>query len=345
MEVSPDDIVNELGRAMRGITVIFLLAALVLLPSAASAKPGNTAQAQHIERMVKSYLPDESIDVRQVNRGFAISGALSSAESAAKAMQIVRQYVSKDTDVLNFTTVKTGQQVMLRVRIGEIDRTALKTLSTLFTPSAGASRVTSHVDRMERGGTFKMLAEPNLVAMSGEKAEFTTGGEVPVPGMGHHGGQLHYKEYGVKLSFMPLVLAENRIRLHVEPEVTEMRDRGAIEVKGNMAPAIATHKAKTTVELAPGESFMIAGLVKDHFRVNTKDSFFGESFTHNERELVMIVTPYLVDPVPNHGMRLPTDSFSVGSELDAMFQRHIEDPKNQTGMKQPKSGRVGYIVE
>lgn len=328
---------------MRGITIFFLLALLVISPSVASAKPGNTSHAQQIEHVIRSYLPDESIDVRQINRSFALSGAVSSSEAAAKAVQIAKQYVSKDSDILNFITLKTAQQVMLRVRIGEVERKALKTLRTVFNPSTRGERVSGHIDRMERAGTFKMLAEPTLVAISGEKAEFTTGGELPI--LSADGSSLQYKPYGVKVHFLPLVMAENRIRLEVNPEVTEAREKGGIHVKGHMVPSMTSHSAKTTIELAPGESFMIAGLIKDDVRANTKEQLFGESFMHHERELVMLVTPYLVDPVPGHELRLPTDNFSVSDELDVMFQRHFETNMKQKGQKVDSKGQMGYIVE
>lgn len=185
--------------------------------------------------------------------------------------------------------------------------------------------ILASLDLAEVDGMVTTLAEPNLTALSGETASFLAGGEFPIPVSQSLGSvTIEYKQYGVGLAFTPIVLADGRISMRVRPEVSELSNEGSIRLNGFDVPALTTRRAETTVELGSGQSFMIAGLLKN---ANTnsidKAPFLGDlpilgmlfrstRYRRSETELVIVVTPYLVRPVsgqlalPTNGYRSPT---------------------------------------
>lgn len=181
------------------------------------------------------------------------------------------------------------------------------------------------LDLLENDGLVATLAEPNLTALSGETASFLAGGEFPIPISQSLGSiSIEYKQYGVGLAFTPFVLADGRISMRVRPEVSELSDAGAVKLGDFVVPALTTRRAETTVELGSGQSFMIAGLLRNVNNNNIeKAPFLGDlpilgalfrstKFQRQETELVIVVTPYLVRPVsgqlalPATGYRAPT---------------------------------------
>ena len=196
------------------------------------------------------------------------------------------------------------------------------------------------VDLAEKDGLVTILAEPNLTALSGETASFLAGGEFPIPISQSLGSvTIEYKQYGVGLAFTPIVLADGRISMRVRPEVSELSNEGAVKLNDFLVPALTTRRAETTVELGSGQSFMIAGLLRNSNTNDiTKAPFLGDlpilgalfrstSFRRSETELVIIVTPYLVRPtsgqlaVPTNGYRAPTDVQQVIEGQNFVGQR------------------------
>jgi pilus assembly protein CpaC len=186
------------------------------------------------------------------------------------------------------------------------------------------------LDLAETDGLVTTLAEPNLTALSGETASFLAGGEFPIPvAQGNQSISIEYKQYGVSLAFTPIVLADGRISMRVRPEVSELSDAGAVKLGDFVVPALTTRRAETTVELGSGQSFMLAGLLRNsNGNTLTKAPFLGDlpilgalfrstKYRRQETELVIIVTPYLVRPVsgqlamPTNGYRAPTDAQQV----------------------------------
>jgi pilus assembly protein CpaC len=186
------------------------------------------------------------------------------------------------------------------------------------------------IDLAAKDGLVTILAEPNLTALSGETASFLAGGEYPIPVSQSLGAvTIEYKQYGVGLAFTPIVLADGRISMRVRPEVSELSNEGAVKLNDFLVPALTTRRAETTVELGSGQSFMIAGLLRNtNTNDITKAPFLGDlpilgalfrstSFRRSETELVIIVTPYLVRPtsgqlaLPTDGYRAPTDTQQV----------------------------------
>lgn len=175
--------------------------------------------------------------------------------------------------------------------------------------------LTGLLEAAEQSGRFKTLAEPNLIAANGEKASFLVGGELPIPVVqptGATGGQtvtIQFREFGVKLTFEPEILSEDLVKLRIEPEVSSLDFANAILISGFRIPAFRSRKASTTVDLRRGETLAIAGLLStEEQKVNTglpflKDIpilgvlFSSQRFQRNETELMVLVTPRVVDPM------------------------------------------------
>jgi pilus assembly protein CpaC len=185
----------------------------------------------------------------------------------------------------------------------------------------------SSLDIAAQDGLVSILAEPNLTALSGETASFLAGGEFPVPVSQALGSvTIEYKQYGVGLAFTPIVLSDGRISMRVRPEVSELSNAGAVTLNGFTVPALTTRRAETTVELGSGQSFMIAGLLRNTAQNNVnKAPFLGDlpilgalfrstNFRREETELVVIVTPYLVRPVSGQ-LATPVDGYRVPSDI------------------------------
>jgi pilus assembly protein CpaC len=185
------------------------------------------------------------------------------------------------------------------------------------------------IDALDQNGLVTILAEPNLTAMSGETASFLAGGEFPIIIPGGTLGQttVEFKQYGVSLAFTPVVLANGQITMRVRPEVSELSNAGAVEISGTNIPGITTRRTETSIELSSGQSFAISGLLQN----NNTDSinkvpglgdlpvlgplFRSTQFQHNESELVVIVTPYLVQPSSGR-LALPTDGYAPPTDRD-----------------------------
>ena len=191
------------------------------------------------------------------------------------------------------------------------------------------------LDLAEKDGLVTVLAEPNLTALSGETASFLAGGEFPIPvSQGGTGSgtaiTIEYKQYGVGLAFTPIVLADGRISMRVRPEVSELSNEGAVKLNNFLVPAVTTRRAETTVELGSGQSFMIAGLLRNSTTNDvTKAPFLGDlpilgalfkstGFRRSETELVIIVTPYLVRPV-SRPMYAATDGYRAPDDAQRVF--------------------------
>lgn len=194
------------------------------------------------------------------------------------------------------------------------------------------------LDAGETVGLVTTLAQPNLTAISGETADFLAGGEFPVlTSQGLGTTQVEFKRYGVSLSYTPTVMAGGRISLRVRPEVSELSSDGAVTLNGFTVPALTVRRAETTVELGSGQSFMIAGLLKNTTKNTVQKMpgagdipilgslFRSTSFQRGETELVIVVTPYLVKPVDANTIKLPTDGYQAANELQRVLGNQQSD--------------------
>jgi len=221
------------------------------------------------------------------------------------------------------------------------------------------------------------LAEPNLTAISGETAKFLAGGEFPVPGGRDNQGNVSiiFKQFGVGLSFTPVVLSENRISLQISTEVSELTNTGAFTLAGGTVsdpntgttittpgltiPALNVRRAETTVELPSGGSFAIAGLLQ-HTTKQQLDAFPGlkdmpvlgalfrsRDYQNDETELVVLVSTYLVNPTHETRLASPTDNFVSPSDPETILMGHINAirPPDPNSLKSAGNTKIGFIVE
>jgi pilus assembly protein CpaC len=208
------------------------------------------------------------------------------------------------------------------------------------------------LDALERKGAITTLAEPTLVALSGETASFLAGGEFPIPTAQSSGGNgtgnvaitVEFKPFGVSLAFTPTVLADGVINMVVAPEVSSIDPTASITVNNLVIPGLQTRRAKTTLEIRDGESFAMAGLLRKDFQDTVRQVpllgsipiigalFRSTGFQHEETELVIIVTPHLVRPVPEGTLKAPTDYAGPPNEADLLI-----DGRTDTGV--PPSAR------
>ena len=203
------------------------------------------------------------------------------------------------------------------------------------TPS-GKTDISSLIDALKARGLATILAEPNLTTSSGSRANFLAGGEFPVPmstGQGDNAQiTVEWKPFGVKVDFTPIVLDEDRMTIKVNSEVSELSNIGAVKVNNISIPSISVRRVDTTVDLASGQSFAIAGLFKNNMGGTVSGLpglgslpilgalFRSKDFQRDESELVILVTPYIVRPVDRESdLRLPTDDVTPASDAEQIF--------------------------
>ncbi len=202
-------------------------------------------------------------------------------------------------------------------------------------------------DLAERDGLVTTLASPNLTALSGETADFLAGGEYPIPiSQGLGSTSIEYKRFGVSLAYTPTVLSNGRISIRVRPEVSELSSEGAVTLNGFQVPALTIRRAETTVELGSGQSFMIAGLMSNnaHSTIDKTPGagdipilgnlFRSTTFQKGQSELVIVVTPYLVNPVSANDIKLPTDGFETPNLAEQLLLN--KNNAGKTGGDRPK---------
>jgi pilus assembly protein CpaC len=207
------------------------------------------------------------------------------------------------------------------------------------------------LDALENKGVVTTLAEPTLIALSGETANFLAGGEFPIPvaqGSGGNGSgtaiSVEFKQFGVSLAFTPTVLADGVINLVVEPEVSSIDPSASVTINNLVIPGLQTRRAKTVLEIRDGESFAMAGLLRRDFQDTIRQVpllgsipiigalFRSTGFQHQESELVIIVTPHLVRPVPAGSLKDPVARVGPPNEADLLI-----DGRTDTAM--PPSAR------
>ena len=253
-------------------------------------------------------------------------------------------------------------------------------LNTGFNNYVGGNLQTSvglAIDALERIGVVRTLAEPNITAVSGEAAKFLAGGEFPVPVGQDNNGRItiEFKPFGVGLGFTPVVLSEGNISLKVSTEVSELTSQGAfqgqsvagLDDNGNVItaqtitiPALSVRRAESTIELPSGSSMMMAGLIQSKTRQAIDQLpgikklpilgalFQSRDFINEETELVVIVTPYLVDPTQKKNLRTPADGFANASDPKTIFFGKLNamygDPEQEVDSAAYRAP-VGFIEE
>ncbi|RJR32982.1 MAG: type II and III secretion system protein family protein [Desulfobacteraceae bacterium] len=328
-----------------------------------------------LKQRLHEILPGENdLRVTAANDSLTLSGRVSNAVVMSEALALARAH-APEAKVNNLIEVGGVHQVMLEVRVAEMQRSLIRRLGVNFnyvtdsgkfgiTQLAGLTQLvrptdsnigatgpfatfvspavnallrfrtagatwTGFVDALKQDGLVKVLAEPTLIALSGHQANFLAGGEFPVPvpqGLGTVA--IEYKKFGVGLVFTPTVLSDGKINIKVAPEVSELDFTTAVQFSGFVIPGLTTRTAETVIELADGQSFAIAGLLKDNIRdVMDKFPLLGDipilgalfrsrSFQKSETELIIIATPHLVKPLDKSRQSLPTDYYTEPSDAE-----------------------------
>jgi len=330
-----------------------------------------SADLDSLKARLHEVLPDETnISVSTANQSILLSGTVSSPAALRQIVTLADTY--DPGKVVNMMSVQGTQQVMLSVRFVEMERTTAKNLRLNVqgnVPGAGNPAVTVVTgdslintvqtaatsfgfgaltwnlgggdlsflfDALETKGLIKTLAEPNLVAMSGDTANFLAGGEFPIPvaqsssGTGGNGIPVitvEFKQFGISLAFTPTILQDGLINMVVNPEVSSIDPTTSIQLGVISVPGIKVRRAHTTVELRDGESFTVAGLLSDDYQTSIRQyPFLGDipiigslfrstGYQQDQTELVIVVTPHLVTP-KRGPTATPADTFVPPSDFE-----------------------------
>jgi len=230
---------------------------------------------------------------------------------------------------------------------------------SLIFSSSGTGPIQVMMRALERDGLVNTLAQPNLTAVSGENARFLAGGEFPIPSQRDNNGNItyEYRPYGVSLSFKPTVLDKDRINLQISTEVSEISTEQTLELPGVTVPSFAVRRAETTVEMASGGSLMIAGIIQSKAieRMNKLPGIGNvpvlgalvrsESFSRNETELLIMITPYLVEPFANKEAEDVTDKVRVSEPLNRALAESMAVAYGQSVHTFTEGRPFGYIME
>lgn len=335
-------------------------------------------------------LPGEKISVFSAQGALVLRGQVGSAAAADTAVKVARTYAaqsqsvvqgegeaakagpSQSLDVINLLTIGGSQQVMLEVKVAEMQRSLVKRIGVNFAAfdfgssgrwnwggfNNGAALENGLIgsgkgllaqfasenfvfdmvlEAAKDNGSAKVLAEPTLTTLTGQQAEFISGGEFPIPVSDDDGITIEYKEFGVGVKFLPVVLDSGRINLNLNVSVSELSNTNSLMLTtsiggnsgvGQLVPSLTKRSAQSTVELGNGQTIAIAGLIND----NTRDFvsrfpglgdlpvlghlFRSQEFISGETELVILVTPHLARPVDARTVRLPTERFVEPNDLE-----------------------------
>ena len=326
--------------------------------------------AGSVQGLLEQLLPTEkNLRVSSAGDSLVLTGQLTDSSKVQQAVLIAQEFTEKK--VLNMTTTGHLPQVLLEVKIAEVDKTVADSIGVQaqgsnfsfnmlngtvapigFAASASGTigSVNTWLQAQINSGLIKILAEPNIMAISGQDGEFLSGGIVYLPivqssGTGGNVITLQPQNYGVGVKFTPTVLAEGRINLKVSPQVSEVQSQGITVTAGSSTtvfPSITTRQASTTVQLYDGQSFAIGGLIKNNV-VEIISAFPGlanipiigalfrsSSFKADRSELLIVVTPHIVNPL-NQRPGLPTDKIIQPTATEFFIEGKLEGaPKEAT---------------
>ena len=361
-----------------------------------------------LKTLISQHVSDASVDIQAVNNNILLTGSVQNASMANRIEKLAMMWLDETTqggaegEIVNLMSVEGKDQVLLKVRIVEMQRSVTKqmginlnaigqlgdsTVSLLSnaalntgagldgsvrwnnTGGGDLTSLTAGLQALERVGLIRTLAEPTLTAISGETANFLSGGEFPlltgvfVDENGRLQREFEFKPYGVSLGFTPVVLSEGRISLNISTEVSEPTTEGAFETGGLSSDILGLRirRANTVVELPAGGSLVIAGLIREESRQSSdgipgvKDipglgaMFRNRDDLNTQTELVIMVTPYLVDPTHPDKLQTPLDGFVPANDLENILLGKMNKIYAANG--QPKinantlSGPFGHVVD
>jgi pilus assembly protein CpaC len=357
--------------------------------------------------VIRRVMPNSRIEVDALNDNVILRGTVQSASEAANAHSLAGRFVDDPEKVVNLLKIRDPEQVMLKVRIVEMQRQVLKQLgvstsgSVILSDAAlafsnvntvGAAgglglnstntnigdleRIDASLQAFESTGLVRTLAEPTLTSISGESAKFLAGGEFPVP-VGQSRGviSIEFKEFGIGLGFTPLVLSKGRINLNISTEVSEITTENSffvpgvtsVDNSGNLItttglsiPGLTVRRANSTVELPSGGSLVMAGLLQEDMRSTIEgvpgmkdvpvlgQLFRSRDYQNNETELVIIVTPYLVEATHESNLRDPAEGMVVASDAETILMGKLISTYGLAGAGVKEAslqGPMGFILD
>ncbi len=328
-----------------------------------------------LKEQLHELFPEESLQIRTTHEHITVSGSVSGPDVVTQVLQVAETYAPQK--VMNLLQVGGVQQVMLEVQIAEMSRSLIRRLGfnlhrfgsggnfslgtlgglssfnidekgvvTILSDAAttgflgfdiGSEAIRMVLDALKQHNLTKILAEPTLVTVSGQQANFLAGGEFPIPVPQAFGvTTIKFKKFGVSLGFTPTVLSGDKISLKIAPEVSEIDNTIGLNTSSISVPGLLTRRAETIIELKDGQTFAIAGLIQDNVRETiAKYPMLGElpilgalfrstSFQKNETELVILVTPRLVKPLDMTDTSLPTDAYLEPNDFEFMLMGLME---------------------
>jgi pilus assembly protein CpaC len=352
-----------------------------------------------LQKLIQRTIPGTRIKVDTIGDNVVLSGTANTPAEAKLAFDLAAKFAGQDGDKKVMTTINVlgKEQVMLKVRIAEVQRNVLKQLginttalfsvgnlafnlsninpfsNPLISPGtfyqgtyvSGDDQANVILRAMERDGLLRTLAEPTLTAISGETANFLAGGEFPIPvAQDNNTVTIQFKKFGVGLGFTPLVMSEGRISLKISTEVSDISNDFAVTLgratdAQTVVPSLNVRRAETTVELPSGGSISMAGLIKDTARSEITGTpglkdlpilgalFRSRDFQQNQSELVVIVTPYVVNPVNEQELASPTEGLGLATEKQTILFGRLNRVYGKPG-RRPTGvyhGNIGYIVD
>jgi len=384
----------------------------------------GVAGMDQLRNLIKRHVPGSKVQVESVNGRVILAGSVPNLAGADRVVQLARAYAKDDNSVLNMMAIEGKDQVTLKVRVVEMQRSVIKQMGINLSGSIGFGQLTgsafdntisigasnafpiagsslgglvanlgykntvaggatqstvgAKVNALERVGLVRTLAEPNLAAISGEAGKFLVGGEFPVPVAQDDGKiSIEFKPYGVGLGYTPVVMSEGRISLQLSVEVSELSTQGGFQSASGVVtdpttgqavaaqtitiPALKVRRAETTVEIPSGGSLVIAGLLQEATKQNldsvpgVKDIpvlsalFRSRDFQNDETELVVIVTPYLVDPTDPQGFRDPDRGYVASNDARTILFGKLNDvyaaPGSAAARSPAPAGASGFIID
>lgn len=333
--------------------------------------------ADGLQQDLVAAFPGEPIQVRNLGEVLMLAGNVSDTGVQSGAEKIAEKYAPDG--VISRLTVRQSQQVILEVRIIEADRTAMQDVGFDFSllnssvafasgqgligvapPNGllrthggkGETAIDTALGALEQRGMIRTLARPNLVAISGEKASFLAGGEFPFPVPEDRNTiAIQFRPYGVKLNFTPTVQTNGWVKLNVEPEVSQLDPNNSLVVLGITVPALTVRRAATTLELKPGDTFVMAGLFQRGFQTDADQTpwvgdipvlgalFRSSRWKRSESELMIIVTPRLANDADRAAPKLDAIPGREPSVKDLQLFGRALDKKVKPGDPTPESER------
>ena len=321
-----------------------------------------TADVASLQRQIDELFPGAGLTVTSTGTSIVLSGEVRDAQTVRKAMELAE---TMGIPIVNNIQAPSPEQILLHVEFAEVSKSALKRMgadlirvlnpqnlgnldgnSTYDITSVSEGIVTLMVEgegtaidavlqALKNNGDFQSLAQPNLVTREGEEATFLAGGEFPFPvvqGGNSQSVTITWKEFGIRLNFLPIITNSGNIRLQVAPEVSTLDFANGLTVSGFNVPTILARRVETDVELKPGQTLAIGGLM-DNTIISDVDKvpllgdipilgyfFRSEEVRQNRRELLVMVTPYILDPDA-----LPAPPLPTGPAVDWKWDSHIGD--------------------